>query len=615
MKYLLSCIAVTVAVSASAVDFGNLGDKNAITPVSEITVKKKVSNNPEFICRLSGDLNLNQGNLQLKKEIPTRNENMNATNMRIMQAKKISPAANTIEGVWEFQFGDYYFEDSSNGIVIVDYEATLDGDYVLFQDVEGKEFPMVATYDNSSITFDKEFLGNVERYYAWQESFVWNYSTNKMDFQPITGKYNASAGSITFPADNGIAWAAYDDEAATKLAGYFYIYDIIAGTLESGNTGGSTTSIEGTWEFTVGDYYFENSVGETILFFEASFKENGMLFFEDPTGFQLPFVAQYNAASNILTFPYILLGTANQYYVTQEPFFYNVNENKMQMIESFDGQFIPEEGRIKFPLDYGLAWIAYSDQNLNNKVGYYSIYDLISAKKEMTNPDDDSNWYNVGNALFVDGWVLPAFEIDQLEEENQYYVPLQKNIENPNLFRLVDPYHLGPIAAYNESRYRGYILFDVTDPERVIFKESEAGFALSDIGISKFYCYNMLGAYLATYPQYTIEQIIDLVDDMPFTTFVDGVVELDYADTGDGIVFDANFGIQGYNTGLYSWRDANMSAMIVFPEGWEAGVASIENNNSASRYFNLQGVEVKNPQTGGLYIKVTGSQSEKVIVK
>lgn len=46
-----------------------------------------------------------------------------------------------------------------------------------------------------------------------------------------------------------------------------------------------------------------------------------------------------------------------------------------------------------------------------------------------------------------------------------------------------------------------------------------------------------------------------------------------------------------------------------------SGINSIESGNEASRYYNLNGVEVKNPQQGVPYIKVNGNKAEKVIIR
>ena len=56
-----------------------------------------------------------------------------------------------------------------------------------------------------------------------------------------------------------------------------------------------------------------------------------------------------------------------------------------------------------------------------------------------------------------------------------------------------------------------------------------------------------------------------------------------------------------------------MSAAIYFPGKYESGVESILDSNEQNvRYFNLQGVEIANPETG-VFIRVEGNKTNKII--
>lgn len=55
------------------------------------------------------------------------------------------------------------------------------------------------------------------------------------------------------------------------------------------------------------------------------------------------------------------------------------------------------------------------------------------------------------------------------------------------------------------------------------------------------------------------------------------------------------------------------NVLTVTPDG-EAGIAAIDADNAVAKYFNLQGVEVANPENG-LFIVVKGGKSSKVLVK
>lgn len=59
-----------------------------------------------------------------------------------------------------------------------------------------------------------------------------------------------------------------------------------------------------------------------------------------------------------------------------------------------------------------------------------------------------------------------------------------------------------------------------------------------------------------------------------------------------------------------------MTTTVRMPEGWTNGVESVEfDSNAPVKYFNLQGVEVANPEAGQIVIKKQGSKAVKVVVK
>lgn len=203
--------------------------------------------------------------------------------------------------------------------------------------------------------------------------------------------------------------------------------------------------------------------------------------------------------------------------------------------------------------------------------GYYTLFDMIDMTKIIEDPNVDPNegWTSMGEATFVDGWVMSMFGVNQME--NAYKVELQQNDENPNIYRLVDPYHGNfPLAARNESAKAGYIQFDATDPDHVIFAQVESGFSYPDAGVTKMYCYNTL-TFLASKYNMTAAQVIEAVgDEIPYTTFKNKVLTVP---TGD-----ACFGIAGDINGGYSWQDkegnaADMFASISWPADEPSGVS------------------------------------------
>ena len=271
------------------------------------------------------------------------------------------------------------------------------------------------------------------------------------------------------------------------------------------------------------------------------------------------------------------------------------------LVKEYKVKFNNETGIIEFPdskatVTAGFCWLP-SEQidNIYYETMYqFEINSFVQVEEEGNDNSDsgdvetpgESEWKDVGEATFVDGWILPMLEIDQNKEENQYKVMLQQNNENPCLYRLVNPYMTGPAAPYNEhSSRQGYIEFDVTNPDWVLFNKVGAGFAYNHPteGLKKFkdiYCVNHLRESMDKYGYVDPAQVTG-TSASRFTlasTFVDGVVTLsmDTADKlgyGSGFVNpDARYATPEDGDKIYHmWynsmdRPLDMTAKIIFPK-------------------------------------------------
>lgn len=234
-------------------------------------------------------------------------------------------------------------------------------------------------------------------------------------------------------------------------------------------------------------------------------------------------------------------------------------------------------------------------------------YALLPGAQE---PDPNEGWTSKGEATFMDGWVLPGLGYDQTDKDNWYTVELQQKDSDPNIYRLVDPYHgKSAAAAFNGSTKVGYIQFDVTDPDHVAFATNvSAGFANSDMGADDFYCSNAMGHFLSE--GVSLDIILSVIPDFQTATFKDGVVTVPSTMTAEGLDNDACFGIESGNVG-YVWIDdsnqpVNMAAMIWFP-GVTPEYSSITEINSAADnsevFFNLRGQRISRPTVPGIYIR------------
>lgn len=389
-------------------------------------------------------------------------------------------------------------------------------------------------------------------------------------------------------------------------------------------------SIEGWWSFYLGDYYFEDSAGGYIpMGYDAAFDEedSSVIWFtpvsesdNDDADSRLyrPFRATYDAETATLTIGVRYTGNEFGFYVFQMPFRYDAVINDLVYLDSFDVTFNAEEGTLEFPQDHGIDWAGYDSMVpiMENYKGSICCYDLGAAWKFNPQASLEGEWEFIGNVTFVDPWLVPAMNLNN--EENSYMVEFEQKVDEPTVYRLVNPYKSGPVAGYNGYEGDGYIVFDIADPEHVIFRAADAGFENWAIigGIYNFYCYNALGYMAELYPDYTVEELVTQFDYIPNTRYTDNKVILGSMTQNGATVYDANFGFQLNPFGGNFFQGIKMTGSITFPLWFDAAVGAIAVDENANvEYYNLNGIRISNPQPGQLVIKRAGSTVTKEIIR
>lgn len=119
------------------------------------------------------------------------------------------------------------------------------------------------------------------------------------------------------------------------------------------------SSLEGTWRFTFGDYYYEESEMATVEGeYEAGFY-NGFLYFEDDSMEFLPMAASFNEETNQLTFNAGYFGDFGGYGIlVQHPSVYDADNHRF-VHQSITATFDPETKKITFPANSGMNWWLY----------------------------------------------------------------------------------------------------------------------------------------------------------------------------------------------------------------------------------------------------------------
>lgn len=386
--------------------------------------------------------------------------------------------------------------------------------------------------------------------------------------------------------------------------------------------------VTGDYSGTFGDFYFRGGIG----YFEddVHIAQDGTTVTLTSDALYTPVTGTLDPATGAISFANEAVGSVtiegSNYYVRFEPMHYEAPETEdgdgQIVFSSFSATYSPETREISFPADHGFSWIAYSDEAMTAKAGTLEMFDVVKLTWIDPSIDPNEGWTSLGQATFQDGWVLPAFGIDQTDRENWYKVELQQNDANENVYRLVDPYQGDcPVASTNESTKTGYIQFDVTDPDHVVFAtDVKAGFASNSVlGIRYLYCYNGLAYFMNAKDLSVDEAVAALSQGIPgykFSTYKDGIVTLpSWVDEEGDVMSESCFGIS-LTPGYYGWQDEtknslNMETKIFFP-----GADSIREVNAASEaapevYYNLHGQRIAKPTVPGLYIR----NNTKVVVR
>ncbi len=249
----------------------------------------------------------------------------------------------------------------------------------------------------------------------------------------------------------------------------------------------------------------------------------------------------------------------------------------------------------------------------NEFISYWCAVSYTPAEKVLKDPDTYEKLE--GKAIFYDGWVLPGFGANP--EEYPVEVDIERSVQHPTQYRLVNPYPVGYLEVNEGSPEPGYIVFDISSPDFVVVRTGyQSGFyEKSTWGMGNFYFYNLEGLLVAEYEALgqpkTNDEIKQLREKEGYTcsSYADGVV----------IIKNCLFGYDQnpYAGGLWNvaGEPVEMTAKIILPEGATVGIESTEVDTKAPvEYFNLQGLKVQNPATG-IYIRRQGKNVEKVYIK
>lgn len=380
-------------------------------------------------------------------------------------------------------------------------------------------------------------------------------------------------------------------------------------------------SVEGEYTIYIQDEYFNDSKGDFTETSTVTLVENGIML--DCAYFSMPITAEWDAATSSITFKPEYFGAVQtnvgQLYMAFKPIAYVASS---QTLDYTPYTVTYANGTITFPEKHGFGWFAYSDEQYTDEVGPFEMFNVEQMVQKDPNADPNEGWTSLGEATLYDPWLLPGLGAQE-EADQGYGVEMQRNDANQNLYRLVDPYKgKCPAASFNSNTGNGYITFDITDPEHVLFEATGAGFANQEMGIKQFYCMDQLAAVAGSFSMDPQMVIAVIGDELCYTKYKDGVLTLgsmlsEDAETGEEFtMYAACFGVQGDPYGGYGWSDENdqlvpMAGRIVFP-GYN-GVSEIVDEDAPVRYYDLMGNRIEQPAAGQIVIMRRGGKASKIV--
>lgn len=240
----------------------------------------------------------------------------------------------------------------------------------------------------------------------------------------------------------------------------------------------------------------------------------------------------------------------------------------------------------------------------NENAGVYTIFivaldadgNLQDGAAEWVHilKDDADNWKVLGTGTFED----PLISSAQYTSSNMVFenVTIEVNKENPDYFRIVEPYSQLEDYAVSHNSHSHYIYIDATDPDAVKVELSPVGLSIS---------YGDMSVWSP------LDRYTDTADELKEYGY--GVAS--YDKDSHTINFPENslyFAENQYNRNQLFLNDNAGSLTLPDPAGVE-NIAS-DNVNAPVEFFNLQGVRVDNPSTG-IFIRRQGSNVNKIVVK
>ena len=386
-------------------------------------------------------------------------------------------------------------------------------------------------------------------------------------------------------------------------------------------------SMEGEWLFKMYGYFLDQDMN--VNFYGMLVGDTFLMVSYD--SYIYPLKGKFDSSNNTLTITKEYVGRDwRGRYVFIYPWVPKSNGG----VEPGDitAQYDPSTGILTFPEGVMLSWIDYADpagtEDVYDEGEWYEIY---SAKRSGDlDKEKPENWTSLGTATLIDGWISPRFFVDQTRKENWLHPELRQYNKKKNIYRLVNPFNEGVPGEKNDCENTGYIEFDVTDPNHVVFNRIDTGWTCREIGINKFYAYNIIGFYMQDLRESgenweTAQQFLMAYNnpDLPYTTFKDNIVDMGAMLYAGELVYDANFGDERYTAGGNVWVGFNMRSKIYFPNvdvnepqiNFKTNPSVEYDSNAHTAFISLEYTAENKPEDSYVFVMVTDNTTGRNVAR
>lgn len=223
---------------------------------------------------------------------------------------------------------------------------------------------------------------------------------------------------------------------------------------------------------------------------------------------------------------------------------------------------------------------------------------------------NENEWTEIGESTITDEWFGLL-----LNDNKPYSVKTYVNKADENIYVLANPYATGtPLASINSTPdAKGYIVLDITNPDCVLVRPNvPSGMSLPDFGL------------YGNVPITTLEGVDHYINEMDVEDIIAAAEKFDDplpVMSSTRLITLPNCRFQLLNEmdepDQWSQNKEPVPMVTTIQLANPAGVNDILDNseNAPKRFFNLQGVEVSNPEAGQLVIVKQGNKSYKTIAK